>query len=79
MNLNAQAINTPWSEEIKKQEESFLEDCACAKVVSTAQGDALLINGKVLFVHGPDNWGYANLIAKALRMVAGKESGGASA
>jgi hypothetical protein len=56
-----------WAEEAANKEASFVNDCAFAKVVSTARGEALLIQGKVIFIEGPDGWGYAQMLAKALR------------
>lgn len=49
----------------KKEKDSFIEACAFAKVVETASGAAILIEGDVYQISGPRN--VARWIAEALR------------
>lgn len=66
MNMMQGTNYSEFSDEQKRWEAKFIEDCASATVVDTFNGDALLIGKHVIGVTGI-NSNFARLIAVALR------------
>lgn len=57
----------------RKREERFIEDCAFAKIVSTADGDALKIGYQVIGIRSSNPSFHVEMISKALRRASQEE------